>query len=366
MGQVAKVIARRDGPVFMGAMLAALQVSDPASAPDDLVLIEPGWTLFTLDFDTQQAVFLQTGPENDLSQAPFSYQAQYEGAKAVFRVAFDPFIAMAAAIVRPSPVVQLFNMGHCGSTLLHNAFNQSGAAWCVSEPLFTFDLAMRRKDLGADKISGLMRAGLGFLRLSPSADRGRLVVKHFSQMTAIMEAAQAAEPDGVPLFLYRGAEAWCDSVYGFHQRLGGEYEMSPEDRAFTWKMLSANTPAEQLDGLVDMGAAQVTFDALAAVAWSLHVQRFARAKAAGMSLFSFRYEDLIAAKADTLDVIFARCGLPKSRLGAAMHAFDADSHAGTKTASNIPVAHLGPTGFARVRSILTQRQIGLTGHERLG
>jgi hypothetical protein len=365
MGQVASVVSRRGGQVFMGAMLEALEVSAAVDAPDDLVLHQPGWTLFTLDVERQEAVFVLTGADVDLSAAAFSYQGQYDGAQAVFRMAFAPFISSGARIGRPSPVIQLFNIGHCGSTLLHNMFNQSGAAWCLSEPLFTFELAMRRKELGADLMTALLRAGLGFLRLSPGAGRGRVVVKHFSQMTTIMHVTQAAEPDAVPLFLYRGAGAWCNSVYGFHQRLGGVLEMLADERAFTWKMLSANTPIDVLEGLVDMTAPVVTFDALAAVAWSRHVQNFKSAKAAGMPLTGFRYEELLAAPDATLAEIFARCGLRLDGLARAMRGFETDSHAGTATARDIPVGQLGRDGCARVQSVLASPTIRLTGEERL-
>ena len=48
-------------------------------------------TLYSLDFDTETAVFVETAAEVDLSQAPFMFVVQYEQAIRVFTVPFETF-----------------------------------------------------------------------------------------------------------------------------------------------------------------------------------------------------------------------------------------------------------------------------------
>lgn len=220
MARMAQVMSLRPGQVLVREMLAALTVGDYAEVTDALTLSEPGWTLFCLDLDEGEAVFVQTGL-TDLSAAPFCYQAQYQGATSVLRMTFDAFLDLGAAIPRQDPAIHPFNIGHCGSTLLHAVLNGSGSAFCISEPLFTFQLALARHDLGAERISALMRAGLGFLRQFAEAGRGPLVVKHFSQATTVMAEFQAAEPQSKSVVMDRRAQDWCASVYGLSQRMGG-------------------------------------------------------------------------------------------------------------------------------------------------
>jgi hypothetical protein len=365
MAVQAEITWRPGGNVFMGNMVAALQTGPFSPCPDDLVLTEPGWTLFSIDVAADEAVFLDIGATSDLAPAPFSYNRQFETARRVLRVTLPRFLDLGQRCTAGEPLVHLFNMGHCGSTLLHHVFNRSGQAWCLSEPLFTFDLAMNRAAISPDRMTALLRAGLRLVRSFPGIGGRRLIVKHFSQIDTIIPQCHQADPDATSLFLYRDGEAWCNSLYGFHQRLGGGLELSPEERFFSWKMMSANTPASWLEGLVDMSAPVVTFDSLAAVAWSLHVQHHAHALAANVPLHSFRYEDLVADRAGTLSQIFRWCGLPPDGIAAGLAAFDDDSHIGAATAHSRAVEKLGEPSMARIRQVFAHPKVKLTGRERL-
>ncbi len=367
MGRLASVTGRGGDRVFMGDMVANLTVGRFADAPDGLVLTEPGWTLFSLDFETSEAVFVDVGATADLVSAPFCYQAQYGAARRLMRLPFAAFESLSRQVPKGAPLIQLFNIGHCGSTLLHHVFNRSGAAWCVSEPLFTFDLAMRRHDLSAAALRDLMRAGLSFLRRFPgAADADRLAVKHFSQATTIFAACHDAEPAASHLFLYRDGESWCNSVYGFAQRIVGmPLVVPPERRAFGWWIISGNVDPARLEGIVDMTAAEVTLDRFSAVAWALHIKACRQAMAAGMPMLPVRYEDFGADRTGALNRIFAHCGLSVSAVARGLAAFDADSHAGTATASAVPALPLPQEAYARIRATFAHRSLGVRGDEVL-
>jgi hypothetical protein len=98
--------------------------------------------------------------------------------------------------------------------------------------MFTLGLALKRHALDPARLNALLRADYGFLRLSSAADRGPMVIKHFSQIITIMVQARAAEPQGTALYLYRGALDWCASIYGFAQRIGMPVQLSAEQRRF--------------------------------------------------------------------------------------------------------------------------------------
>ncbi len=353
MTTLATITSRQEGPVFMADMVQAFRCDVDVAAQPDLVLTEPGWALFSFDLANDVAVFVDIGTDADLAAAPFSYQRQYERAKRVLRMPVATFVDIAEKAPAAPSVVHLINIGHCGSTLLHNVFNASGQGWCLSEPLFTFDLAMNRAALPADQLVALWRAGMRMLRVMvpPQAAHKTLIVKHFSQITAILPAIHAAEPSATFLYLTRNAAAWCNSLFGFHQRLGGVLDLSPTDRFFSWKMMSANTDPGHLRGHVDMAADNVTFDSLAAMAWLAHRASFGDAVLAGMPLNLFRYEDLVANPHAELARMFAICGMDDAGIAPGLTAFAADSHAGSATAHSRPVAALSPDALERIRNV---------------
>lgn len=316
------------------------------------VINDLGWTLFSFDFKRAEAVFLDIGADCDLSAAPFSFQMQYDKARRVLRLPFGDFVALAAQIKTPARLVHLFNIGHCGSTLLHHVFNRAEGVWCISEPLFTFDAAMRRGEFAGIALDHLLRAGLSFVRLFPGAAGAEvIVVKHFSQATTQIPVYAAADPTAKRLFLYREGKAWCNSIYHFVQRMGGTLQVPPEERAFKWWIVSGAKPISVLNGIVDMTAADVTFDKLAAVAWVLHLRDDVMQGCRGVQLVPLRYDELNAHPARMIAKVFAHCGIAASNVLAALEAFDTDSHAGSKTSHAVPALDFGAASFAAIKQV---------------
>jgi hypothetical protein len=365
MARCAEVASRPEGPIFMGAMAAALVLGDWRDVPDATPIAEPGWTLFAFDLAAGEAVFLDTGAL-DLSAVPFSYAAQYEGARRLLRMGLDQMIALSAGIAAGPPMAHLFNMGHCGSTLLHHVVNRSGAAWCVSEPLFLFDLAMGRASLSAERQSDLARAGLAFLRLWPGGAGRPILVKHFSQSTTILPAFHAADPAARHVFLYRGAEDWCNSGFGFAQRMGVGPEMDEGQRRFTWWIMTGDEPVQTAEGLVDFASAETGFEEGAALAWAVHLRDVRAAMAGGMRFHFLRYEELVAHRMASLEALFAYLGVTPVDMTGSLTAFDADAHEGTATASSVPVQQLGADARARIARLLAHPRLALTGDVILG
>ncbi len=329
-----------------------------STAENEIVVRENGWTLFSFNFKNGTAVFLYIGADQDLSVAPFAYAAQYEKASRVAVMSFQVFLQLAKDINAKPDLVHLFNIGHCGSTLLHHVFNASGEAWCISEPLFTFDLAMNRHDVSPKLLQDLAEAALHFLVLFPGASSSNtIVLKHFSQATTLFDVWHNAAPHAHCLYLYRDALSWCNSLFGFVQRFG---DSVLHDMGFMWYMVSANSPAFQLSGLIDLENPQTTFEDLAAVAWGLFCQDYSTAIGNGVPLVPFRYNELIYDREKTITEIFKQCGLIQAHIAEGLHAFDRDSHEGSVTAHDKPVLKLSASSLERVTRLLSHPRLAVS------
>ena len=328
-------------------------LSLPEQADPSILLTSQGWTLFELDYKNGCAVFLDIGAEGDLFHSPFAYSAQARQALNYAEVPFEIFIRLARSIKPKRRLVNLFNIGHCGSTLLHNVVDASGEAWGLSEPKFTQDVAFNRNKISGSKQVELLQAGLAFLDCIPCAnDRGTLMLKHFSQSTKIYDFWQAAAPEAMNLYMYRDAVTWCNSMFGFAQRMGMPAPMPFASRQYIWMLQSCAEPISFFEGIVDIENPALTFEDLAACAWALHMQEILAARARDMKFFTFRYSELLRDRAGVLNLIFKHCGFNPARIADGLEAFDHDAHEGEQSAHDRPVVKLGADAKKRIVKIL--------------
>ena len=91
---------------------------DTGQPPAGKILENPQVTLYGLNFETRQAVFVETPADVDLSQAPFYFITQFEKAKHVVTVPFETMIQLAKSVtIDDNRVISIFSVGRCGSTL---------------------------------------------------------------------------------------------------------------------------------------------------------------------------------------------------------------------------------------------------------
>ncbi len=324
-------------------------------------ILEEGWTLFGFDFENRVAVFLDVGANSDLSVAPFIYDEQLKLAKRITVVSLEQFISIANEVSLSRELVQIYNIGHCGSTLLHNVFNKVPHVKCLSEPKAFFDLAFCRHDLDRDFIQQLAKCAMKFVCMFPMGSQsGVLVIKHFSQVNAIFAPMHEAAPQARNLFLYRDGNSWSNSFFGFAQR-GADVRMEiPRDRrVFQWRAMSGNASINELDGLVDMNAEHVTFDSFVAIAWALHIRDYLKAYEANMPFFAIRYNELSAHRDSAIKLILEHCGLNPDFAELTLGAFDQDSHKGTKTSRDIPVQKFSEDNYHRLAEIFSNPRINI-------
>jgi Sulfotransferase domain len=328
--------------------------------PADIVLREAGWTLFSLDFKRSQAVFLDIGADCDVSKAPFSYILQFETARRQALVPFDAFLILAEKIDDPKNLVHLFNMGHCGSTLLHHVFNRVPGVWCNSEPICFVNLAFERDSVDQMTLKKLARAALRFMTLFPCAAAAEtIIIKHFSQSTMQIKTLHEAVPHAKSMFLYRDGKSWTNSFYHFVQKVGGTMIVTTDKRDFVWRIMSGNSPRREIESIVDLDADVVTFDRVAAVGWAHHIKQYLDAAREGVPMISVRYNELTKDRKKTIGRIFAYLRIPLDAVSATLDAFDEDSQHGTKLARDKSDLNFNDENYARVAEVFAHPRIAI-------
>jgi len=338
---------------------AVLEWGEGKPADPALILSQPGWTLHEYDFARGEALLLHPGEDIELFTAAFSYQRQVTTARQMLRVPFETFIKLCDGLAPPQHFVHLFNIGHCGSTLLHQVINEGGEAWSLSEPKYTVDLAINRHAATEVLLVALARAGLNFLSHLPHLkDRRALVLKHFSQATKIFDVWAKAAPSAANLFMYREAISWCNSRYGFLQRRGLPFVPTPEGRRSRWQQMSVGTAPAFLEGVVDLDSDATRFVDLAAASWCQMIGEY-QAATSSMPMTPIRYDHLLADPVQNLRRLFAACQLSPDLAEKAQAAFAKDSHEGELSSRSRPVEKFNAADNARILEILSHPKFNL-------
>ncbi len=329
----------------------------------EAVVMGAGWSLFTYDFKRNAAVFLRTPDGLDFSQAPFVYNTQFQEAVQVALVGFDELLTITESLPDIAHLVQFFSTGHCGSTLLHNVFNRVPSVWCVSEPITFNALALNGQNCDPLVKLKLVRGALRLLAQFPGAQSAeRIIIKHFSQSTTQIKLLSDAQPQSKLLFLYRDAEGWANSAYHFVQKYGTSMNVAKDQRTLIWRLLSGGMPEQFLDGIIDLHAEDLKFDAVAAVAWATQIQNFNLAFQQNVPLYAFRYNELVADREDTIGRLFDHLNLNHSLVAATLSVFEKNAHEGTRSARSEDDLHFDDQNYAVVRKILTHPRIAIDPH----
>jgi hypothetical protein len=326
----------------------------------EILLHETGWTLFSFDFKRSQAVFLDIGVDCDVSKAPFTYLVQFETAKRQALISFEDFLVLAERIEDPRNLVHLFNMGHCGSTLLHHVFNHVPGVWCNSEMICFANLAFARDSVDQSTLRKLTRAALRFMTLFPYASAAQTIItKHFSQSTFQIKTVHEAVPNAKSMFMYRDGKSWSNSFYHFVQKVGGTMIIPLDMRNFVWGIMSANAPRADIDGIVDLEADVVTFDRIAAVGWALHIKHYLKAIQEGVPMMAVRYNELTKDREKTIGRIFDYLGISRDAVIGTLQAFDKDSQKGTRTARDKTDLNFDDQNYAHVNEVFAHPRIAV-------
>src|SRR6185503_4627513 len=114
------------------------------SVPPEVVLTDPDISLYCLDDENRQALFVQTPAGVDLLRAPFYYLAQYQHAQRLIAVPYDTLHRLADELAEPGNLVLIYSVGRCGSTLISQALKAVDGLLSYSEPDVYTQIAMLR------------------------------------------------------------------------------------------------------------------------------------------------------------------------------------------------------------------------------
>ena len=176
------------------------------------ILENPHITLYSLDFENRQAVFVETPADVDLSQAPFYFRTQFEKAKRVVTIPFETMIQLAKSVtIDDNHLIFIYSVGRCGSTLASQIFAQIPGVVNISEPYVLSQLVIARNTKIAkdDELVALLDAAICLL--CKTAAETAWVVKGQSFTIELGDWLHKLYPHTQNLFLYRHAETWLQS-----------------------------------------------------------------------------------------------------------------------------------------------------------
>jgi hypothetical protein len=329
------------------------RLGEPTQVSSLIAVETPGWTPYCLDCTTRTALFVELSPEVDLSQAVFAHVLQWREARRALVVPFAALEQMAAAVVPPSRVVFVHNIGRCGSTLMNAMLNGVDGVWSLSEPDVYFELVTRRDLLDPAEIPALIRASTRLLFRPPVGKVPHtLGIKFRAESIYQAERFQAAWPEAASIFSYREGVGWARSFHYFMRNLGVPPMLDDELRRFVWPLMTGGADIATLAPYADLAADGIYPEELLAPAWAFYMEEYLRQWAAGVPFLAIRYDELDGDRQGTAARLLAHCGLPAKSLAGATLAFGHDSQAGTAIARDRRDASFTEVNAARFRATL--------------
>ncbi len=334
----AKIIAiqarQNRSPAFPATLRDFLPLDLGSIAVEDL-MNHANMSLYCLDDQTRSAIFAELPPYVDPSLSPFLHQAQFEQALGLFGVGYDEFNQLADQVnLNISKLVFIHNIGRCGSTLLHQAFNRVEPVISLSEPdaiapIHFLRVPDRSRDL---ELIQLIRSSIKFLFRSYDSSCSSIgVIKLRSFSLEALDLFIMAFPDAHHFFLYRSALGWIASLHKMRIDSGVSLQGSLENALKWWKSFHNRQIDLQELGITQIDSTLSSIQQLT-LSWLLLMDRYMRFYQQGITMPALKYEDLSNRSSETLSALFSMIGLPCKDIPAALSAFNEDSQAGTSMA----------------------------------
>jgi hypothetical protein len=322
------------------------------SVPASLVLESPDVSLYCLDDENRQALFLETTPGVDLTAAPFFYLAQYNNAQRLIALPYETLHRLADDLPDTAPdLILIYSVGRCGSTLISQALNAVAGVRSYSEPdVYTQIGMLRYRDRGGREEE--------FARLIGSCTRilgqgaSTLALKFRAGGIHLADVFQQLYPDARNIFLYRNAERWLESVNaGFSTNLPG-----PGAEPLFTKFLLASAPL--LKPFIRRHRRQPTVIEAYLLNWLSVMDKYVTLREQGVPFLAASYEEITAEPEATLIKLLTYCGLPVDAVEAAYDTFSTDSQEGTelsrRSRETNPAPPLSPDDYAQARAVLAE------------
>jgi hypothetical protein len=296
----------------------------------DRLLIDPHITLYSLDFDRQRAIFVETPPSLDLSQAPFIYLAQYENAIRVFTIPFATLIELAQTItIDPTRLILIYSVGRAGSTLTSQILAQVPGVVNISEPDALSWLVAARHSQSNQAISLLCNACVRWLCKTPA--QTAWVIKGRSFIIYLADWLDQFYPSAKIFFLYRNAETWLESsLRAFVSDQLSDQELTARAGAVRQSMAALVPLIARYDQNVDL-----SFTGVLALMWLSVMERYLELHQMEITMLAIRYADWLSFPQATAKCVLDYCNLHVQDFGSIENILAKDSQANTYLAQAI-------------------------------
>ena len=295
--------------------------------PASSLLENPHITLYCLDWENRQAVFVETPADVDLSQAPFYLAAQYEEAKRIVTISFEAMKKLAESVsIDDNRLIHIYSVGRCGSTLASQVFASIPGVINISEPHVLSQLVIARntRAVDEDELHALLRATICLL-CKTAADTA-WVVKGQSFVIELGDWWHEIYPQTRNLFLYRHAETWLQS--GLRAFSGGPTLPEDEHRAIESQRRARLGSLVPLIAQVDASQPLSHADMLSFM-WLRGMERYVQYCDMGIEMLAIRYASWLSSPRRTVEAMLEYCQCRPADMTAVYEALDRDSQAGT-------------------------------------
>jgi len=329
------------------ADIGNFHLRESGQLPAEQILENPNITLYSLDFENRQAVFIETPADVDLSQAAFYFMTQYEKAQRVLTIPFETMLKLAQPVfVDEKRMVFIHSVGRCGSTLASQIFAQVPGVINISEPeaLMQLVIARNAKAHNDDDLVALLEATIKLL-CKTAADTA-WVIKGRSFVIELGDWLHNLYPQARNLFLYRDAESWLLSGLRAYGR--GSVEKTEEERKAGDKLRR-----EILGPLVPL-IAQYDPDqylphaGTLSLMWLRTMELYVEYHGMGIEMLAIRYADWRKTPRETADAMLDYCGCRPTDMTAIYETLNRDSQAGT---------HLSRETLEQRKRVLTKPEL---------
>ena len=320
-----EVIERRERAHVRRAGLSDFHLREQGQFPTNAILENRHMTLYSLDFEHKEAMFVETPADVDLSQAPFFFRTQYEQAERVWTISFETMAQLAKLVdLDGRRLVSIYSVGRCGSTLASQLFAQVPGVINISEPTVLSQLVVARNmQLAPDAdLIALLEASICLLCKTPAETAW--VIKGQSFVIELGDWMHQLFPQTRNLFLYRHGESWLRSgLRAFGRRPASseeeEWQMDRQRRDILGPLVPLIAQYDLNRPLPHAGALSLM--------WLRVMERYMAYCQIGIEMLAIRYERWRSAPHQTAEAMLDYCQCRPADMTAVYTALNRDSQA---------------------------------------
>jgi hypothetical protein len=327
MATTFEILDRPHHAPFRGPDLRNFQLGEIGQLPAGEILENPHITLYGLDFENRQAVFVETTSDVNLSHAPFYSITQFEKAERIWTVSFEAMLQLAQSVpVDDKRLVLIYSVGRCGSTLASQIFAQLSGVINVSEPhaLMQLVIARNTKAVDEDELFALLEATIRLL--CKTTAETAWVIKGQSFVIELGDWLHEIYPQTKNLFLYRHAETWLRSGLRAYSDVfeGTDQERRARENQRR-EVLGPLVPSiAQYDAKLLLSHAEML-----ALMWLRAMDRYVQYCTMGIEMLAIRYASWRSAPRKTAEAMLEYCKCRPSDMTAIYETLSRDSQADT-------------------------------------